>query len=221
VTATRRPSIRRRAVREAEESYRKAALFLSKMVANGSRSVLFCSARRREGTTTAVLALAHQLQENYGLRPLVIELTRHKPALAKLFALGPTHTLDDALTEAQPPADCIQVTASGLSVMPGGSRRARRHQQPPSGLERVLKDVEGLFDVVLIDAPPLLAEADAIIAATVVRTVILVVESGRTNYEVLERVKGELANEDITIAGTVLVKHRRFIPRWIYWWFTR
>ena len=218
----RRPVPRRRAVGEAEESYRKAALFLSKMVANGSRSVMFCSARRGEGTTTAVLSLAHQLQDNYGLRPLVIELTRRKPVLAKLFALHPAHTLDDALGQSQQVLDCIQQTASGLSVIPGGSRRAANpHPRLHSGLGSVLKQAEELFDVVLLDAPPILTQADAIIAGTIVPTLILVVESGRTSYEVLERVKGELANEQIKIAATVLVKQKRFIPRWVYWWLTR
>jgi len=214
--------IRRRTVREAEESYRKAALFLSKVVAGGTRSVLFCSARRREGTTTAVVSLAHQLQENYGLRPLVIELARHKPVLTRLFALGPGYTLDDALTQARPAADCIRMTASGLFVIPGAARRDAQARPPLiSDLARVLKEVEDLFDAILIDAPPLLAQADAIVAATLVRTVILVVEAGRTSSEVLEQVKGELANEDIRIAGTVLLKHRQVIPRWMSWWFTR
>jgi len=219
--AERRVSIRRGKAWEAEESYRKAALFLSKMVAGGDRAVLFCSARRGEGTTTAVLNLAHQLQESYGLRPLVIELNRRSPALAKLFALSPTPTLDDAL-ESKPAAECIQVTASGLSVIPGGCRRAANpHPRLASGLTRVLSEVEGLFDVVLLDAPPILTQADAIIVGTVVPTLILVVESGRTNYEMLERVKRELATEEIRIAGTVLTKQKRFIPRWIHWWLTR
>jgi succinoglycan biosynthesis transport protein ExoP len=218
----RRLSVRRGAAWDADESYRKAALFLSKMVANGSRSVLFCSARRGEGTTTAVLSLAHQLQESYGLRPLVVELNRRSPALAKLFALDPARTLDEALDRSKPAADCIQVTASGLSVIPGGARRvANPHPRLAAELARVLSEVEGRFDVVLLDAPPILAQADAIIAGTIVPTLILVVESGRTSYEMLERVKRELATEEIRIAGTVLIKQKRFIPRWIHWWLTR
>jgi succinoglycan biosynthesis transport protein ExoP len=210
------------AARDADENYRKAALFLSKMVRDGRRSLLFCSARRREGTTTAVLSLAHHLQDSYGLRPLVIELNRRRPALRKLFRLDPAHTLDDALDRFKPASHCIQKTASGLSVIAGGcDREANPYARLAPGLKRVLSEVEEAFDVVLVDAPPILTQADAIIAATVVPRLILVVEAGRTNYEVLERVKRELATEDITIAGTVLVKHRRFIPRWLYWWFTR
>jgi Mrp family chromosome partitioning ATPase len=211
--------LRRGASFETDESYRKAALFLSKMVAEGRRSLLFCSARRREGTTTAVLSLAHQLQDGYGLRPLVIELNRRRPAMAKLFKLDPTRTLSDALDGAAP-ADCVQTTASGLPVIAGAPGRAA-HPRLASGLKRVLAEVEHSFDVVLIDAPPILKYADAIIAGSVVQRLILIVEAGRTNYEVLERVKRELSPEDIRIAGTLLVKQKRFIPRWIYWWFAR
>jgi len=148
----------------------------------------------------------------------VIELSHHKRTLAKLFALTPTYTLDDALMQTQAPADCIQVTASGLCVMTGDSRRAAdTHQQ----LRRVLKEVEGMFDVVLVDAPPVLKQADALIVASIIRTVILVVESGRTSYDVLDSVKSELANEDIRIAGTVLLKCKRFVPRWMHGWSPR
>jgi Mrp family chromosome partitioning ATPase len=220
-TTTARPRpLGRRAWFETDESYRKAALFVSKMVAEGRRSLLFCSARRREGTTTAVLSLAHQLQDGYGLRPLVIELNRRKPAMAKLFKLDPTPTLSDALDGVRPASECVQTTASGLSVIAGAPGRAA-HPRLASGLKRVLAEVEYSFDVVLIDAPPILKHADAIIAGTIVSRLILVVEAGRTNHEVLERVKRELSPEDIRIAGTLLVKQKRFIPRWIDWWFAR
>lgn len=222
VAIVRRRPLPRGAAWEADESYRKAALFLSRMVGDRRRSLLFCSARRGEGTTTAVLSLAHQLQDSYGLRPLVIELNRRKPALGKLFTLDPARTLEDALNRLKPASACIQVTASGLSVIPGGSGRgASPHPQLAAGLNRVLREVEDAFDVVLIDAPPLLAQADAIIAGTVVPRLILVVEAGRTSYEVLDRVRRELATEQITVAGTVLVKHKRFIPRWLDWWSVR
>lgn len=207
---------------EAEESYRKAALFLSKLVATGGRSVLVCSARRGEGTTTAVLSLAHQLQESYGLRPLVIELPRRKGALAKLFTLDPEATLQHALGRLKLATECIQVTASGIPVIPGESESsAAGTPLLAPDLKRVLGEVEELFDVVLVDAPPILTQADAIIAATVIPTVVLVVEAGRTSFDILDRASRELAAENVRIAGTLLVKQKRFIPRWIDWWFGR
>lgn len=222
VPRRRHPATRKRVVWEAEESYRKAALFLSKMVAEGSRSVLVCSARPGEGTTTAVLSLAHQLQESYGLRPLVIELNRRKPMLAKLFALDSETTLDHALGRLKLATECVQVTESGIPVIPGGvSGTAGAQPLLAPALEQVLRDVQELFDVVLIDAPPVLSHADAVIAGTVIPRIVLVVEAGRTNLETLDRVKRELATEGLTIAGTLLVKHKRFIPRWIEWWLGR
>lgn len=221
-TATLTRVAGRGATRDADESYRKAALFLSNMVAEGSHAVLLCSARHREGTTTAVLNLAHELQDSYGLRALVMELPRRKPVLAKLFALNPEQTLERALTRSAPVADCIQVTSAGLSVIAGG-----RHNPGTTParlgprLQEVLREVEDLADIVLIDAPPLLVQADALIAGTVVPQVVLVVESGRTDYDTLDRVKRELATEGVGIAGTILVKHQRFIPRWIDWWLNR
>jgi succinoglycan biosynthesis transport protein ExoP len=219
-TKARRIPFRTATSREAEESYRKAALFLSKMARDGRRSVVFCSAQDHEGTTTAVLSLAHQLQENFGLRPLIIELNRRRPALTRLFKLDPQRSLDNAVTQAKPASECIQVTPSGLHVI-AGARALTPDPQLATALQRVVSELEHAFDLILIDAPPVLAQADAIIAGSVVPRVVLVVEAGRANYHVLERVKRELATEDIKIAGTVLTKHKRFVPRWLYWWLTR
>jgi succinoglycan biosynthesis transport protein ExoP len=216
--------VRRRhfVTREATESYRKAALFVSHLVGEGSRAVMVCSARPGEGTTTAVLQLAEQLKNEYGLRPLVIELPRRKPMMVRLLRLDPEITLDRALSGGGTAADCVQCAASGLAVIAGGARKvSTRLPRLAERLQQVLFEVEELADVVLIDAPPVLQHADALIAGSIVPQVILVVESGRTDVGTLHRVKRELATEGVNIAGTMLVKHRRFIPRWVEWWLSR
>jgi Mrp family chromosome partitioning ATPase len=210
------------ATREAAESYRKAALFVSNMVGDGARALLFCSARRAEGTTTAVINVALELQDSYGLRPLVIELPRRRPVLARLMSLDREQTIDLALEGRTPLADCVQTTTAGLAVVPGGSRRSSDPlPRLASRLHQLVAEAEDLADVVLIDAPPVLVQADALIAATVVPHLVLVIEAGRTDYDTLDRVKRELAIESLAIAGTILVKHRRFTPRWIDWWLAR
>jgi Mrp family chromosome partitioning ATPase len=76
--------------------------------------------------------------------------------------------------------------------------------------------VKDLFDVILIDTPPVLQHADAIAATAVVPNVVLVIEAGRTRYEMLDRVRSELSDAGATIVGNILNKHKRFIPGWIY-----
>jgi succinoglycan biosynthesis transport protein ExoP len=208
---------------EAEESYRKGALFLARLAGEQRvRSMLFCSARRREGTTTAVLNLAHRLRDDHSLRPLVVELDRRKPTLARLFNLDPDRCLYSALTGSRPVRESIQETASGLSVIPGDRLgRVRPPLDFAAALRRVVDEVAETYDFVLVDAPPVLSHADAIIAATVVRRVVLVVQAGRTSSEVLDRMKREISSDGTSIVGALLTKHRRHIPGWIYWYLER
>src|SRR5262249_24143646 len=85
-------------------------------------------------------------------------------------------------------------------------------------VRRVRQELEGPYDVILWDAPPILEGPEVIALREMVPNVVLVMESGRTRHEVLERIKKELAANSISILGAILVKQRRPIPGWIYRW---
>ena len=80
--------------------------------------------------------------------------------------------------------------------------------------------MKGEFDIVLVDAPPLLEDAIALAALQAVPAVIPIVEAGRTRLETLDRMKRELAAHEVTVVGVVLNKYRRFVPGWISPWQT-
>jgi Mrp family chromosome partitioning ATPase len=85
-----------------------------------------------------------------------------------------------------------------------------------AALRRVLDKAEGVFDVALVDAPAVLDRADAVGAVAVVPDVVLVVEAGRTPRAAIERARTELARESARVVGSILTKHKRFIPQWLY-----
>jgi Mrp family chromosome partitioning ATPase len=70
--------------------------------------------------------------------------------------------------------------------------------------------------LILIDAPPLLEQPDVFDAGTLVPRLMLVVEAGRTSRQALERVRRELDRSNVALLGTILNKHKRYIPGWIY-----
>jgi Mrp family chromosome partitioning ATPase len=114
----------------------------------------------------------------------------------------------------------VQTTASGIFVI-AGSPHTRPAGELTEHLRRLLNDVKASFDLVLLDVPPVLASVDSLVVGSVVPQLLLVVEAGRTRYEVVQRAKKELEAEGIEIIATVLNKHRRFVPGWIYRWFIR
>lgn len=208
-------------LQEINENFRRAALLL----ANASRerrykAVLFSSARAAEGTTTAVLGVARQLRAYYGLNPLVIELNQRRPALMDLFRLDRARSWDAIEDGGLSAKQCVQVTPAGLSVIAAQADAAAIVEGPEAAalLRQLVQEVGDDFDVTLVDTPPILEEACAIGVGAVVPRLILVVEAGRTSYAMLDRVKAELASTSVAIVGTILNKHKRYIPGWFYRW---
>jgi Mrp family chromosome partitioning ATPase len=81
------------------------------------------------------------------------------------------------------------------------------------GLLNVLRD---RFDIILIDAPPIPASHTAELLAGVADGVVLIVEAGRTRWQVVKHAMDEIAAQKGTVLGVVLNKVRYYIPDFIY-----
>ena len=181
-------------------------------------SILFGSALGGEGTTAVVLHFAHFLRSSYGLNPLVVELNRLRPSLATMLGLDPHRSVAAVAAGKLDALDSIQ-RVSSFSVIPMGTiTPGNRDNSWGVGpvLQHILDQAKKHFDLVLVDTPPLLETTDALAAGRVVPRMILVVEAGRTSFEVLDQVKRELEPEKLSIVGTVLNKHKRSMPDWLY-----
>jgi len=86
----------------------------------------------------------------------------------------------------------------------------RKHPSKSRGVGRFknvsefIKDVRSEYDVVLIDAPPVLAATDAAILASITDGVILVYQVGKISRSVLRRAKAQLDNVKANVMGVVL-----------------
>lgn len=207
---------------EANENFRRIAVALAQQARSpGHNAFLFTSANRREGTTTTVLNVARNLASGCGLKTLVVELNAHQPALSRLFALDASRNLQAIATDRLQPREAVQNGSPGVPVIASGRNGDGTELALPRVMRRILAELGSEYDVILFDAPAMLEHADAATAATVVPRVVLVVEAGRTRWEVLDRIKRELEGSQAQVVATVLNKHKRFIPGWIYRAFVR
>ena len=167
-----------------------------------------------------VAALAAQLTANHGLRAVVVELNCGGAGLAGLFGLDDSRTLSAVVAGKLPATEAVQLTSGGLAVLPAGADIRRTGWRPAfnASFEEALRGLETSYDLILVDTPAVRMQTDALVAGAVVPRLLLVVESGRTVYEVVEGVARDLAAERIAIVACVLNKHRRFVPRWLYRW---
>jgi non-specific protein-tyrosine kinase len=168
------------------------------------KTLLITSVGAGEGKSIVLANLAITMAEG-GRSVVMVDCDLRHPALHTLFGLtdqpGLTSMmLNDALA---PPLQATSV--EHVSLVPAGPL-------PPNPAEllsserftRVLGEIGQRADVVLIDAPPVAAVADATILAARVDGVLLVVDSGRTRRDAGRRASEQLQRVGAHVLGAVL-----------------
>ena len=164
-----------------------------------------------DGKTTVACNLSIAVAE-IGRKVLLIDGDLRRPRLHKVFGVGNNWGLGDVLCagtplETVPILDLVRETeVSGLSLLPVGSRG----NTIPSNLFysprmiRLLTRMRKEFDMVMIDAPPMIHLADARVLGRLADGVILVVRSGETTTESALYARQRFAEDGTRVLGTVL-----------------
>lgn len=217
---SKKSKTRRKMPNALDEQFTQSALYLWRLMRDRSMSsIVFTSATAGEGTTTIVTEIARQFRDALGLRPLLVRLDNPEHQTRKR-ALDDEADHEDllALSNGQALHGCVK---SGTYALPTITRTRQDSAPIPTtrlqtAISRVLRERAPAYNVVLIDAPAVLASTDTMAVCEVVPQVVMVVAAGQTRYEVVERVSNELRDHEITIVGTILNKHKRVIPNWFY-----
>ncbi|MGB9381302.1 GumC family protein [Candidatus Binatus sp.] len=195
------------------EAYRtfRTALMLSRAGAP-PKTILFTSAHSAEGKTVSATNTAAMFAQT-GARVLLIDADLRKPRCHRVLALENSSGLTEVLTGTCEVQDVIRTTVvDGLSFMSAGSL-------PPNptellGSERmsqVLDLIAHEHDVVIIDSPPVMPVSDALLLATFVDGVVLVVNSQKTSKHHVKMAYAKLEYSRAKIFGVLLneidVKH--------------
>ncbi len=191
----------------ASEAYRTLRLNLQFATLDAPlRTLLVTSPSPDEGKSTTLANLAVTVAQAEQ-RVIMVDCDLRRPRLHELFHLSndlglTTVMLDDQALSAPPLQDTgvagLQLLASGpLPPRPAdllGSQRMERV------LERLLADA----DLVILDAPPVMAVTDAVVLATKVDGVLLVVSAGTTKRENAQQAVERLRKVNARIVGSVL-----------------
>jgi non-specific protein-tyrosine kinase len=157
-----------------------------------------------KSVTAANLAVSMALGDK---RTILVDADVRRPALHTLFRLnndkGLTSLFIDSKGPIEPALQTVEVP--NLQVLTSGPL-------PPNpaellGSQRMLDVIEALksrADIVLFDAPPVIAVTDASVLGTRVDGVLLVVQAGQTRREQAKRAKQQLEKLHIRVIGAVL-----------------
>ncbi|MCG8607548.1 polysaccharide biosynthesis tyrosine autokinase [bacterium] len=169
------------------------------------RTILVTSAGPGEGksTTTANLAIAMSQQ---GVRTLLVDTDLRRPVQHRLFNLDKGRGLSNVLVGKKGLTQVIQHTdVENLDMITCGILPPNPAEMLGSGrMKELLEEIGQLYDVCLLDSPPLIAVTDAAVLSNSVDGVLLVVKSGKTHREALNRGVELLENVKSPILGVLL-----------------
>ena len=198
----------------AEEEFRRLRANLL-FTAGGTpiTSVVVTSARRGEGTSRIAANLATAVAAS-GQRVLLVDADLRDPTQHRIFHMSPGPGLSDFLQElarrpgpgAAGPGVERPTAFPNLSVMTAGgvSENPAELLGSPHAA-RVLRELEGRYDLVVVDAPAVGAVADALGVASGSAT-LLVVDASRTRAAEVRPAVEALRNVGATILGVVLTR---------------
>ncbi len=170
------------------------------------RTLLVTSPAANEGKTTTLANLAVTFAQA-GSRVLLVDCDLRRPTLHTLFGVDNAVGLTSLVLE-ETPFDRAPLLATGvdnLRLLPSGPL-------PPNpadflGSARFERTIGALLteaDLLLFDAPPAIAVADAAVLARRVDGVLLVLEAGRTKRDHALKAKAQLEKVGANLLGVVL-----------------
>jgi capsular exopolysaccharide synthesis family protein len=186
------------------------------------RSVLMTSASPSEGKSTvaAHLAATHAGQ---GRRTLLIDGDLRRPSVHRLFQAPNSVGLSNVLLEQISWRDALirLDEPKGLDLLPAGPSTRRASDLIGAGLAEVIEEATREYDLVVLDAPPLLGFAEPLQMATAVDGVIVVARAGDTSRKALSSVVTTLARLRANLVGVVLNEVHREVSSGYYYYYGR
>lgn len=169
------------------------------------RSLVITSAIPGEGKTSTATNLAIALSQT-GLRVLLVDGDLRRPKVPTLLGLERSVGLTTVLVGRSELQESIQKHAgSGIYLLASGPIPPNPTEVLQSRAAQSLFERLGqMFDMVIIDAPPLLPVSDAAIMARDVDGAILVVRHGKTTKEQLRQARARLAQVDASLFGVAV-----------------
>lgn len=171
------------------------------------KSVVVTSAGPGEGKSTTISNLAVSMAQS-GKKVLLIDCDLRNPSIHKKLGIinrgGMTNLLiqkkqiDESIMETEI-QNLYVITSGPIPPNPAellGSKRMRS----------LIKEFENVFDITLIDSPPVLAVTDAQILSTICSGVILTIAYGEGEKEAVIKAKDLLDKTGSKILGVVLNK---------------
>ncbi|MGP1345221.1 MAG: polysaccharide biosynthesis tyrosine autokinase [Phycisphaerales bacterium] len=179
---------------------------LKKLETAGHRSLLIAPAAPGSGASSVAANLAVSLAR-VDKRVLLIDANLRKPSLHTTFTVAegpgvaeilrdPSRTLAESV---------IQTSEPNLSILTAGTdRRGVFDRLNTDDMNRIIREAEAAYDLVIIDAPPAVVSTDAMAIAQHAASTLLVVRAYAETRGLLARLRNQFADVPAEFLGVIL-----------------
>lgn len=172
------------------ERYRRLAIKLERALAGRpAHSVVVTSAVAAEGKTVTALNLALAMAEERERKTLLVDLDLRRPRLSRFVTPPPKLGVGEVLSGKAPLEHAlIHLRDFGLSVLPaGGPIQNPLEILNTDSARRLIDELRGRFDRIVIDTPPVAPFSDAAVVGAAADGAIVVVRAGVTAKAMIDR----------------------------------
>jgi len=182
----------------------------------GPKAIVVTSAVHGEGKSVTAINLALTLSRQENLRVVLIDGDLRKGTIHKWLGLSSERSggLSSVLrNNGELNGSLLRLQDPPLAVLPAGEMPDHPAELLESShMKRLIATLKTQFDVVIIDAPPVLPVADPGILAAHADGVLLVVRAGKTQRKTVAQAQASLQQMKANILGCVLTHVEYYLP---------
>jgi capsular exopolysaccharide synthesis family protein len=195
---------------QARESFRRLRSSLQFLGSSRDASTfLITSARPTEGKSTMAANLAVAIAQG-GARVCIVNADLRRPTLEKILGVRNQRGIAEWLVDPTITDIMVPVAATpGLVLVPAGTPPPNPGELLATGrIGELIEELSAQFDIVIVDAPPVLSAADASSISPSVDGTVIVVDASRTDTDALLRVRSEINRAGGVVLGAILNRDR-------------
>lgn len=190
------------AVQEAYKTIRTNIMF--SLPEERCKKIVISSSLQGEAKSTTASNLAIAFAQNR-TKVLLVDCDLRLPTIASKFGISQTPGLTNLLVGLSSAKDVIHHLPEGLDILPAGDIPPNPTELLGSNkMQKLLEILEGYYEYILIDTPPVTTVADAVILAKQTSGVILVARQGIATQESVAESLQKLEFSEANVLGFIL-----------------
>ena len=202
------------------EQYKMIRTNLQRLaVTKNYKTFAITSSINGEGKTVTsinlAISMAHDLDDK---SILLIDADMRKGKMAGYLGINNTPGLSEILKgELEADAAFISPGINNLTVIPAGKvPRNPAELLASKKMQALLASFKTRFDYIIIDTPPVMPLTDACILGPIVDGIILVIQAGRTQRDIIQHAENRLHQAHAKTLGYIMTNIEYHLPHYLY-----